>query len=1059
MSKTVETNAKATKVTVDGNENSQDGNLKIKKTDDNGQLTYDLSLNDEITIGKAGQDGKDGKIGINGKDGRSADITIGKGKDGVDGQNGEDGITRIIYQDEKGETHQVATLDDGLKFKGDNDTVVTRKLNTQLDILGGADAAELSENNIGVVGTQAGGMAVKLSKNLKGLSSAEFKDGDKVTNITAQTITQKDGDNITNIKAGDVSVTRKEGNENKTVNLWDLSKTVETNAKATKVTVDGNENSQDGNLKIKKTDDNGQLTYDLSLNDEITIGKAGQDGKDGKIGINGKDGRSADITIGKGKDGVDGQNGEDGITRIIYQDEKGETHQVATLDDGLKFKGDNDTVVTRKLNEQLAITGGITNGAELSNNNIGVVGTQDGGMAVKLSKKLTGLTSAEFKAGDSVTNITAGDVSVTRKEGDTNKTVNLWDLSKTVNTGAKATKVTVDGEENKTDGNLKITKNTVDGQTTYNLSLNDEITIGKAGQDGKDGKIGINGKDGRSADITIGKGKDGVDGQNGQDGITRIIYKDEKGETRQVATLDDGLKFKGDSGDVVIRKLNTQLDITGGITDEAELSNNNIGVVGTQAGGMAVKLAKNLKGLSSAEFKDGDNITNITAGNVTVTRKEGNETNTVDLWELNKTVNNITTGTTDLSSWKLQANGASERVIKKDSVINFTNGDATEVTVSGNDITVDLNAATKKQIKDNTTKIDEIGGKVTTIENKVNNIDTKIDQKIEDAKITVKGDTDTGVKATAVTDNADKVTGYKVSLDKKVTVGNVTIDGTGEGADKKGEITGLTNKNWDGENIVSGRAATEDQLKAAMGKVQAQSRTTVKGSKNITVTPNTASAAEYTVGLANDISVNGVTANEYKVGDKTYINQDGINANGKKITNVADGTVSADSTDAVNGKQLYEVSQQIEKSTMGNVQKELSAMGDRVDKVGAGAAALAGLHPLDFDPENKWDFAASYGNYNGANAVAIGAFYRPNESKMFSVGGSFGGGENMLNVGFSMKVGKGNEYMKLSRPEMAQKLEEQSKEIQEMKAKDQERDAQMQEIMRQLQLLQAQAAK
>ncbi len=134
-------------------------------------------------------------------------------------------------------------------------------------------------------------------------------------------------------------------------------------------------------------------------------------------------------------------------------------------------------------------------------------------------------------------------------------------------------------------------------------------------------------------------------------------------------------------------------------------------------------------------------------------------------------------------------------------------------------------------------------------------------------------------------------------------------------------------------------------------------------------------------------------------------------------------------------------------------------MGNRVDRVGAGAAALAALHPMDFDPDDKWDFAAGYGNYKGANALAIGAFYRPNESKMFSIGGSFGGGENMLNVGFSMKVGRGNEYMKLSRVEMVQKLEEQSKEIREMKAKDKERDAQMQEIMRQLELLQKQAGK
>ena len=657
-----------------------------------------------------------------------------------------------------------------------------------------------------------------------------------------------------------------------------------------------------------------------------------------------------------------------------------------------------------------------------------------GWYAKKGTRQLTNLAAGS----EDTDAVNVAQLKVVNAKADKNAT-DITNLQNTVNVNGKATKVTVDGKEENTDGNLKITKKTKDGQTTYDLSLNDELTIGK---DGKDGKIGINGKDGKSADITVGKGEAGVDGK---DGITRIIYKDEKGNHREVATLDDGLKFKGDAGDMVIRKLNTQLNITGGAKAD-ELSEDNIGVVGTAGdnGGMKVKLSKNLKGLTSAEFKDGDNVTNITAGNVTITRKEGK----VDLWELNNTVNNITTGKTDVSSWKLQANGANERTITKDSVVNFKNGTNTEVTVNGNDITVDLNKTTKDQINDNTTNISNIDKRVTTIEK-------NIDQKIEGAKVTVEGDATTGVKVEKTAEDGKPVN-YKVSLENKVNVGNVAIDGK----DGKGEITGLTNTTVDAADFATkGRAATEEQLKQAMAKTQEASRTTVKGSGNITVTPTTAGASEYTVGLAKDISVDSVTAKEYKVGDKTYINEKGINANGNKITNVADGKVSADSTDAVNGRQLYEVSRQIEKSTMGNVQRELSAMGDRVDRVGAGAAALAALHPMDFDPDDKWDFAAGYGHYKGANALAIGAFYRPNENKMFSVGGSFGGGENMLNVGFSMKVGKGNEYMKLSRPEMAQKLEEQSKEIQEMKAKDQERDAQMQEIMRQLELLQAQAAK
>ena len=669
-----------------------------------------------------------------------------------------------------------------------------------------------------------------------------------------------------------------------------------------------------------------------------------------------------------------------------------------------------------------------------------------------------------------ITNVAAGSedtdavnvaqLKVVNEKADKNAT-DITNLTKTVNANGKATKVTVDGEENKTNGNLKITKETKDGQTTYNLSLNDELTLGK---DGKDGKIGINGKDGKSAEITVGKGEPGVDGTNGKDGITRIIYKDEKGNHHEVATLDDGLKFKGDNADVVIRKLNTQLNITGG-AKAADLSDDNIGVVGTAGdnGGLAVKLSKKLKGLTSAEFVDGDNITNITAGNVTITRKEGNTNKTVDLWELNNTVNNITNGTTDVSSWKLQANGKNERIIKKDSVVNFKNGANTEVTVNGNDITVDLNKKTKDQIQSNTTKIDNINQRVTTIEN-------NIDQKIEGSKIKVEGDKATGVKATEVTDG-NKVTGYKVSLDNKVKVGNVAIDGK----DDKGEITGLTNTTVDAADFATkGRAATEEQLKAAMDKVQTQSRTTVKGSGNITVTPGTASAAEYTVELAKDITVDSVTAktvkaDEYKVGDKTYINKDGINANGNKITNVGDGKISKDSTDAVNGKQLYGVEQKVNQNTtnINKLQNNIYDMGmkvgeldTRVNKVGAGAAALAALHPQDFDPEDKWDIAAGVGNYKNATAAAVGLFYRPNERTMLNLGWTMGDSRNMVNAGVSVKLGSGSTYAGLSKVQMAtrltqqeEKITAQEQEIKELREREEQREKQIQEILSKLEMI------
>ena len=140
------------------------------------------------------------------------------------------------------------------------------------------------------------------------------------------------------------------------------------------------------------------------------------------------------------------------------------------------------------------------------------------------------------------------------------------------------------------------------------------------------------------------------------------------------------------------------------------------------------------------------------------------------------------------------------------------------------------------------------------------------------------------------------------------------------------------------------------------------------------------------------------------------VTKDGIDAGSKKITHVAAGEISAASTDAVNGSQLHAVKNDIQNITnnVTNIGGKVNKLDTRVNRVGAGAAALAALHPLDFNPDDKWDFAVGYGNYKDAHAVAVGAFYRPNEDTMFSVGGSLGGGENMVNAGLSVKLGQGN---------------------------------------------------
>ena len=237
----------------------------------------------------------------------------------------------------------------------------------------------------------------------------------------------------------------------------------------------------------------------------------------------------------------------------------------------------------------------------------------------------------------------------------------------------------------------------------------------------------------------------------------------------------------------------------------------------------------------------------------------------------------------------------------------------------------------------------------------------------------------------------------------------------------------------------------------------------IKGdATNITTT---ASDHGITVSLKKDITVDSVTAGDTKMTSDGLtitggpsITKSGINADDKKITNVADGIISKDSKDAINGGQLYNetrvakdgtfvkqantagenlsaLDNQVTANTESiyHMNGRISDLDNRINKVGAGAAALAALHPLDFNPDDKWDFAVGYGNYRNANSVALGAFYRPNEDTMLSLGTNFGNGENMFNAGVSFKIGKGNSYAGYSKVEMAQVIDTQSREIAALK--------------------------
>ena len=304
---------------------------------------------------------------------------------------------------------------------------------------------------------------------------------------------------------------------------------------------------------------------------------------------------------------------------------------------------------------------------------------------------------------------------------------------------------------------------------------------------------------------------------------------------------------------------------------------------------------------------------------------------------------------------------------------------------------------------------------------------------------------------------------------KTILGGNAAVADTGA-------IT-MTNIGGTGKNTI------EEAIKAT--------KTEVAAGKNVTVAKADGANGQdiYTVAVKDDITLNSVTtgttkidANGLSIGDKNYVSAEGLNANNQAIKNVGDGSVAAGSKDAVNGGQLHsELEKKADKSELNTVKQDVSKVkqdvntvkndvstmkdsieetinekikeinantsnisqnmtalenrvNSRMDKAVAGSAALAALHPLDFDENDKWNVAAGYGSYGSGNALALGAFYRPNEDTMFSIGGAMGNGQNMVNVGVSLKLGQHNGVSK-SRKAMSQEIDVLKAQLQEQDQK------------------------
>ena len=632
------TNKLGSKVSVKGDNSNI---ITSISQDANGDSTIDVKLGKDLkteTITATGKDGKDGKIGINGKDGVTTNISVTRdGKPGVDGAAGTT-TTRIVYQKPDGTNEEVANLNDGMLYGGDTGNVIKKKLNNQVNVKGGiSDESKLAtEDNIGVVSDGSDTLKLRLAKELKGLTSATFTNGgnNTVINGDGMTINRAGGDAVSLTKDGLNNGSNKITNvadgtdPNDAVNKSQLDKA--TAAASTTV-------SAGNNITVTpSTNANGSKNYEVSLKDQVTLGsdatkqiamdgttgtikagdkvtidgnkgtiKAGNvtiDGENGtikagdKVTIDGKDGK-----IAAGKVSVDGKDGyvtglenkdwdPNNITsgRAATEDQLQKSHKsldnkITNLGDEITKKGMNFAGNTgefhRDLGQKVTIKGeGTESDDKYSGENIKTVADQDGNVNIKMAKNLKtdSLTTDKVKVGKNGQD----GVSITGPNG-------------------------VDG----TDGKVGITGK--DGKDAVSMS----------GKDGV-GHIGLTGKDGRNADITVDKGDPDLDGNN----ITRIKYQDENGKTHQVATKDDGMKYGGDSGSVIKKKLNEQVNVVGGITDASKLTTeDNLGVVSDGTGNLKVRMAKDLKGLETVTTKDAaGNTTVMNGGGVTITPASGN---------------------------------------------------------------------------------------------------------------------------------------------------------------------------------------------------------------------------------------------------------------------------------------------------------------------------------------------------------------------------------------------------------------------------------------------------
>lgn len=1231
---------------------------------------------------------------------------------------------RLAYRDNYNTAHQVATLDDGYVFSGDNGKNLTEKLNGTVALRGmdnehaaqvTSDNADsyLTKNNIGVVtkpkvlnedeSIQGGEVEIRLAKDLTGLSSATFTNGNGDTavidaknlklTLNAQTegkspvsLTSNGLDNgknkITNVADGTSDLDAVNYGQIKSIinsgdgKIKGLTFAAGDNTSSTVHLGDtlkiAGATDTDGAQNIHTTVKDGTLTLRLNRQvqvDELHVGRQGSDvasltavpldgnaGSMGQLYLKGAGTSQANIMTTMGRASLASTDAT--TTRLTYNNGNvGNTHEIAILEDGLRFTGDNYTaasgdkteqnVVKTQLNQTLHITGGQNDTQQLTaltDKNIGVVAENDG-LSIRLSKVLDGMTDiymgdtrensshltknglylspkssteylAKFTADDG---ISAGSQTISNVANGVNDSdaATVGQLKNVEAKANNATKLTVN--HGQSEGSLTLTDTPdADGiHHTYDVALSNKVTVGSAGNsitlDGtantinggsyvkfggdavsKTQTLAIGWQSAGLKDVLMDQDKGSQTGNyltglsNTRWDPVNVGYSPNRAATEgQLRDLEkqvweNPITFLGnhdadktaEESQGIMADLGATVRIIGTGTGEAgdfDASNLNV-IAGKTPDGTSDALIIQMKKAPSfttvhAGTPDEQGVYPVNVGKVTVTRD--GKTQTVDGIV-------ITDGP----------------MITKDGINNY--GKQITHMKSGGI----YNEEDKKYHYDS----DEVGTNAATIQDVKNIANAAAQSEVEGKRVTVSGVNDNITVTTA----ADNPNHYQVKLSDtlklgqdskdnaniiidgqkgKVTVGSgstgnnsVIIDGNGgtvtigngtSGHQKvvvdgnNGTITGLTNKDWDGQNIVSGRAATEDQLKKVADSVsnldKAASKTDFQlvGEKDkdgnytgnyqvsddnkvklhvqdkmhpdqvrdITI-DNVAKASD--IGDVSRISediqnkehntvvdslnklnekvkdaangswerqIDGKAVKKIKAGDvqnftsgdniqlsddngaikiaakkdvsfdkvtissgdsqmtldkdglqtgKVKVSSSEINAGGNRIQHVADGTKK---DDAATVGQVDKVADAAGTAinTLGN---HINRLDRRINKVGAGAAALAALHP-DPNSDDDLSFAAGIGNYRGSTAAALGAFYRPSDNVTVSMGATIGNGENMVNAGVTIGVGEGVGRNPSTRKAMA-------KEISQLKEANAAKDAEVRDLKKQVQTLQKQ---